>query len=106
MPEPSTVETAHLSRWPTGQCSGDHCHATVIWATTPRAERVPVDLEPGSWPDHNLLLLDGAGGPQAMVVVNAGQAFGRKLYRSHFASCPDARSFERRGTRRRKVGAS
>jgi hypothetical protein len=93
---------ADQRHWPTGQCSGANCRATIIWAQTAR-ERIPVDVEPGSWPDHNIVLTARPGGPPplATVLTNPTKAFGRTLYRSHFATCVDAGSFRRRAQRRR-----
>lgn len=80
--------------WPTEACKGRGCSARIIWALSRKDVRMPIDVEPV--PDGNVLLgWDAAGNVRATVLTKAmtARAFGRTLYVSHFATCPDAAYF-------------
>jgi hypothetical protein len=55
------------------------CQAPLLWATTPKNRRIPLDPVPH--PEGNVVVLDG-------VAVVGGE--GDTRYRSHFATCPGA----------------
>lgn len=67
------------------------CGAAIVWTLTEAGRRMPVDVEPS---DDGTLRLeefqDGSGVIYAFVV--RGNASPRELYRSHFATCPNAAS--------------
>lgn len=71
------------------------CRAPILWAGSERGKWIPLDREPyvGDSP-RGLFVLRGE-----VAIATTPDAFpGERLYRSHFASCPD---FERwRGSRR------
>lgn len=79
------------------------CKAPMLWVTLPSGKRNPLDAEPS--PDGNILLLelqDRGGRPWrlATVVQNddllaEARELGVPLYRSHFATCPDAEEHRR-----------
>ncbi len=65
------------------------CQAEIIWAITEAGKRIPLDDEPALETPAGLFTLDsnwpGEGGPRAISA-----AAGARLYRSHFATCPNA----------------
>jgi hypothetical protein len=74
----------------------ESCGAAIIFAVTPRAKNMPVDAEPTA--DGNVQLVShGPDVPPLARVLTVAQQFGKKgtLRRSHFASCPDAKSWRR-----------
>lgn len=71
----------------TGECDKCRsCGAPIIWGVTIRGKRIPIDAEPD--PKGNMGLIDGR-----FAVVPSG--FEGTRFSSHFASCPDAKSFRR-----------
>lgn len=73
----------------------ESCHAPVIWTVTANAKRMPVDFEPSSTGD--VALRPGSPAPIA-TVLSVTKQFGRTdLRTSHFSSCPDAKSWRKRG---------
>lgn len=58
-----------------GTC--DSCGAAIVWAETTEKKRMPLDAAP----ERRMLVVHTPGGPHAQVVV---------VYRSHFATCPNA----------------
>lgn len=83
--------TAATADWPTDTCDG--CGAPIIWASTNRGEKMPVDEQPST--DGNVLLRMLGGKPHAEVVRNPAKLFGKVARKSHFASCPVASQFRR-----------
>ncbi len=73
----------------------ESCHAPIIWAVTAATgRRMPVDFE--ATPGGNIALRPAPQAPVATVLSVARQ-FGRTdLRTSHFASCPDSRSWRTR----------
>lgn len=68
------------------------CGAPVTWALTENKKWMPVDAEPAA--DGNVLLTAG-NPPLAKVLTSFGKGLlgnGERLYRSHFSTCPNARS--------------
>lgn len=80
--------------------TGDRCRscgAGIRWgAVAASGKNMPLDVEPH--PDGNVriardgFLLEVLGG----VALPAARARGDELYRSHFATCPDAGAHRRR----------
>jgi hypothetical protein len=66
------------------RCSS--CQAAIVWAVTTKGARMPVDAAPAD--DGNIVLIDTAGGIQA-IVVRPGEFPGQKRHRSHFSTCPN-----------------
>ncbi len=79
------------------------CRAPIVWAETTQGRRIPLDAEDmGGWkaptpaPDGNVMAtgsrLDPKFGSVMIVqILGPGQApAGETLYRSHFATCPQA----------------
>jgi hypothetical protein len=64
------------------------CEAPILWARTEKGRRIPLDPEPYDGPDPRGLFLLRADG--LAIAVSPGDALGEPVYRSHFASCPDA----------------
>lgn len=74
------------------------CRAPVTWVTLPSGKTMPLDAEPAA--DGNVALLSAG----RAIVLTAGELseerqlmppFRRKLYRSHFSTCPQAKQFRR-----------
>lgn len=69
------------------------CQQPIRWATTPAGRVMPLDLDPH--PDGNVRL-GWVGGEQLALVLAGAELEAariddpRALYRSHFATCPDA----------------
>lgn len=66
----------------TAVCSS--CGAAIVWAVTERGRRMPLDAGPVAEPVGFILRREheGATGLRAIPA--------QPVYRSHFASCPDA----------------
>lgn len=83
----------------TSKCRAPSCSAEVVWVRTTNGNLMPLDPKPTD--DGNIILFPKTDGPVAYVVGPAdllGEAYaGLPRYVSHFASCPDAESFRRRG---------
>lgn len=60
------------------------CNAPIIWAITPKHQRIPIDLEPAD--DGNVLLSEHFDGTTVASVTAPGSG----THRSHFATCPFA----------------
>jgi len=75
------------------------CPAEIVWARTPFGKAMPVDADPH--PDGNVRLVEQPGAaPSAITLrlddLRAVRAAGDPLYRSHFATCPNAAARRRR----------
>ncbi len=66
------------------------CGARIRWALTERSRNIPVDPEPH--PEGNLRVEDRRGLDRAIVVAPGTEPV---LYRSHFATCPNATAHRR-----------
>ncbi len=95
----ATAVAGAESRWPVEHCSAPTCNRPIIWAVTSNRRAIPVDAEPVK--GGNVLLREQHGQPEplAEVVRNPARLFGKTTWRSHFASCPQAEKFRRRGAR-------
>lgn len=82
---------AATADWPTATCDG--CGAPIIWATTVRANQMPVDVDPA--PDGNVVLRSVGGRPYADVFSNPAKLFGKVARKSHFVTCPKSADFRR-----------
>jgi hypothetical protein len=78
------------------QCSA--CHAEIAWAFTPRGKRMPIDADPH--PAGNVVVSVADSGRLECRVLSrievSLQPDDVELYRSHFATCPDAQRFRDR----------
>ena len=68
------------------------CGAPILWARTEAGKSIPLDSEPHP---GGTIRIDDANPPLAIVVTiyaaTPDELFGgAPLYRSHFATCPDA----------------
>lgn len=87
----------------------DACGQPIVWATTERGRRIPLDPEPR--PDGNVELICVHGvdvarvvtavreqelEQQAVAAIRAGREPELRLHMSHFATCPSADTFRRR----------
>jgi hypothetical protein len=61
------------------------CGAQILWAITANGRYLPVDADPD--PSGSIRLHRSEGGD---LLANVGGTDDGPLYRSHFASCPDA----------------
>jgi hypothetical protein len=79
--------------YPTQRCKG--CPAQIVWALDRTGRRVPLDAEP--LVGGNLYVTGHAsdGTPNIRKLL-PHQTFGRRLYQSHFATCPAAGAFRYR----------
>lgn len=74
------------------------CGAPVRWVKTSAADRA-MPLDPLPTRRGNVSLEDTHGGRSAIATVHASPPAGVPLYRSHFATCPQAgKTARRRGT--------
>ena len=75
------------------------CGAPLLWALTERGRRIPLDRNPV--PDGNIEIKETEDGPPISRVVS-GQGtlspglFPATRYKSHFATCPNAKRHRRR----------
>lgn len=68
------------------------CGAAIVWTLTEAGRRMPVDVEPAD--DGALRLEESQGGSDVVYafVVRGNVRPRGPLYRSHFATCPNAAS--------------
>ena len=78
------------------------CKAPVIWAVTTNARTMPVDAVPVQGGNIQLEHRGEKTTPLARV-LSPTQQFGKKdLRRSHFATCPDSKSWRNKSVGRRR----
>lgn len=74
------------------------CNAKIIWADTVKGRRIPLDAQPV---DDGNMTLDYSRGhdypPLARVVSAQAPPRTMILYKSHFATCPNAAAHRRGG---------
>lgn len=75
------------------------CQAPVKWARTEAGKNMPLDVDPttgdlASFPDGNIIVT-GWAGPLRLVRVAKATDLPGVRYRSHFASCPNAKAHRR-----------
>jgi hypothetical protein len=81
----------------TGTCRS--CGAVIFWMNTTTNSRMPVDFEPAE--DGNIRLdseIEGLVEVLGKKATAAARAKGEKLYRSHYATCPNAAKHRKRRT--------
>jgi hypothetical protein len=72
------------------------CHAAIVWAVTEAGRRMPLDVEPD--PAGNLAIVEYLADGTPVVAFDAGaRALLDLRYLSHFATCPQAGDWRRRG---------
>jgi hypothetical protein len=71
-----------------GECRS--CHAPMRWVRSAVGHN-PLPIDPDPVDDGNLVLEERDGGTYATVVEP-----GKGTHRSHFATCPDAKTWRRR----------
>lgn len=74
------------------------CAALITWARTERGGRMPLDADPYDGPEPGgLFVLRDAGSPEGPLAIAVPPAAfpDEPLYRSHFATCPDADRWRR-----------
>lgn len=69
------------------------CAARVIWAITAKGETMPVDADPVD--DGDRWLVKAKTGSTPIVVKAAEETTHGALYKSHFATCPNAERHRR-----------
>lgn len=91
------MTTAETPQWPVEQCRT--CRHPIIWTQTERGKDMPVDAEPAPGGTIALCWSESRNHPTVLsTVVTAKLAFGHtNLRKSHFASCPQAGKWRRRG---------
>jgi len=85
-------------RLDTAQCRS--CKAPIIWATTTNGKRMTINAAPVDAGNIRLVYRRGDNTPIAHVVAKAERVnYGtdQAWYTSHFASCPDADTWRKRG---------
>lgn len=88
-------------RWRIEQCRARDCGADIVFATTAKGGRMPVDAAPvagGQWrlvDDGGIepLAVHAAKDPEVLAASQAGTPL--PLHTSHFATCSRASSFRR-----------
>lgn len=76
------------NRFPISHCRT--CGARIIWAQTQDLRAKPVDADPHPTAGNLELFDRGPGLAPTAIVVPAVKRHGKTLYRSHFATCPQA----------------
>lgn len=72
------------------------CQKPIIWCATTKGNRMPVDYEPSA--SGNVSVEVRSGMDPLAKVLTVTQQFGRSNLRtSHFATCPQAAQYRRRG---------
>lgn len=67
------------------------CGAQILWVVTANGKQMPVDAEPVVKTPHGLMTLSPVEGRTA----HRADAVRGHLYRSHFATCPNAKEHRR-----------
>jgi hypothetical protein len=77
------------------------CGAPILWVTWPRSgKKMPVNAEPKPAPYGQILLGYRPAENQLIAEMSHGRnAQGRKLYESHWATCPGERARQMRKDR-------
>ena len=74
------------------------CRAEIVWAQTENGQRIPLDAAPYDGDSPRGLFVFRRHLNSVYVVAATPDAFaGEQLYRSHFATCPDAADHRRSG---------
>lgn len=63
------------------------CNAEIRWVSTQSGQRLPLDLQPAK--DGNILIVAGFA---RVIPLEERANIKAPLYKSHFATCPDAES--------------
>lgn len=76
------------------------CGAPVLWVETEKGKRMPLDQQPVLFPEPPGMFVlragrDGDSPRVVAVAVPAGAFEDEPNYRSHFATCPDAKGWRR-----------
>jgi hypothetical protein len=66
------------------------CKAPIIWAKTNSGKNIPLDAEPCT--DGNICIKDGLA---VVVSDKQGGVWPLPFYKSHFATCPNAKQHRR-----------
>lgn len=70
------------------------CPAEVWWATTEAGKQMPLDVQPAA--DGNVVIVERRPAGVLVRVLKKGEAPGDvATYKSHFATCPNARRHRR-----------
>lgn len=81
------------------KCTG--CERPIVWAQTSNGKSMPVDAVPTK--DGNVLLFDTADPGRLFAMVLAKPELEARpeveRFTSHFATCPEAARFRKRGKR-------
>jgi hypothetical protein len=83
----------------TRQLSKCHsCGASILWARTLSKKQMPLDAEPIA--TGNVVLVKHVDGHEVAVYLSGGNlefySDIKERYRSHFSTCPDAKTWRRR----------
>jgi len=81
------------------------CDARIVWVKTTHGGRMPLDAEPHE--EGSILVAFARDEPMGVVLTGDVLAWARDndatLYRSHFASCPDAEQWRHESRQRRRT---
>lgn len=69
------------------------CSAAIVWAKTSAGKLIPIDAAPAA--DGNIRLWKGPSTGEWLALYRPKPPQGEPLYKSHFATCPDAQKFRR-----------
>lgn len=71
------------------------CGAAIVWFKTPGGKAIPLD--PVAHQDGNIVLDGDLATVLSRESLEMAQVAGTVLYKSHFATCPQASEHRRRG---------
>jgi len=72
------------------------CGAEIIWALTENGKRIPLDAEPYAGDSPSGLFVLRQFSDEKTAIATTPDAFpGEYLWRSHFASCPQAKEWRK-----------
>ncbi len=72
------------------------CGAGMVWAVTSHGKAMPVDHKPAPQGEFRLRTLPDEPAPLAEWVPWSQRMPGDELYKSHFATCPNANEHRKR----------
>jgi hypothetical protein len=72
------------------------CRAPIVWVGTEHGKAMPLDREPYEGDDPRGLFVIRTEPGKVIAIATTPDAFpGEPVYRSHFATCPDADRYRR-----------
>lgn len=73
------------------------CPAAIRWVTTSAGRKMPIDAEPDEHKGNIILKINSSGDDIAHYIDRKTSKVAGPFYTSHFATCPEAQRFRKKG---------